>query len=203
VKLGFRVAVALSLVALGCGGSVGTGSADADLTLLLGEPPSGVHAGIFLATARGFDEAEGIDLDVRGAGDPVRLLRRDRVQAVLLDREAVEGSRAVCVMALTQTPEPDRFVCVSRTLLDTSRAEVAALVRAIQRGYSEAVVDPESAVQAVLSARPGLALESVTAELDEALPSFSAGVPAIGFLRRDALPPGDFAYDLVGPQRRE
>ena len=45
-------------------------SADADMTLLLGEPPAGVHAGIFLATSRGYDEAEGVELDVRGAGDP-------------------------------------------------------------------------------------------------------------------------------------
>lgn len=197
----------LAVLALGgCGGSVGAGSADADVTLLLGEPPAGVHAGIFLAATRAYDEAEGIDLDVRGAagaGGPARLLRRGRVQAVVLRRDAVQDSGATCVMALTQTPRPDRFVCVTPNLLGNSRAVVAALVRTLQRGYSEAAIDPESAVQAVLSARPGLDRDDVTAELDDVLPSITAGVPAIGLLQREALPPGDFAYGLVSPQSRE
>ncbi len=196
--------LSLTCLALaGCGGAVGGGSADADITLLLGEPPAGVHAGVFLAISRGYDEAEGLELDVRGAGDPVKLLRRSRVQAVVLRRDAVRGSRAVCVMALTQTPSPDRFVCVAPTLLDSSPAEVTALVRTLQRGYSETSADPESATQAVLSARPGLDRDAVAAELKEVLPSFTAGVPAFGFLQRDQLPPGDFAYDLVGPESRD
>lgn len=201
MKITLCVLAALALS--GCGGAVGAGSADADLTLLLGEPPGGVHAGIFLAASRAFDEAEGIDLDIRGAGDPARLLRRGRVQAVVLRREAVRGSGAVCVMALTQTPQPDRFVCVTRNLLGNSRAEVAALVRTLQRGYSETAIDPESAVQAVLSARPGRDRDAVTAELDDVLPSFTAGVPEFGFLERGALPPGDFEFGLVGPESRE
>ena len=70
------------------------GSADADLTLLLGEPPAGVHVGHLpghqprLTTRRRASIST-----IRGAGDPVRLLRRGRVQAVVLRRDAV-GARA-------------------------------------------------------------------------------------------------------------
>jgi ABC-type nitrate/sulfonate/bicarbonate transport system substrate-binding protein len=187
----------------GCGGVGGQAAGDSDLTLLLDGRPSGLDAGIFLAADRGFDEAEGIELDIRGTGDPRRLLRRDRVQAVVLRRDAVAGSGAVCVMALIQAPQPDRFVCVSPTTLENQRANVEALVRALQRGYTETGVDPESAVQAVVTARAGLDAAEVTAQLDAAAGDFIAGVPAFGFLRREAMPPGDFAYGLVGPVSRD
>ena len=118
-------------------------------------------------------------------------------------RDDVEATGAVCVMALVQTPEPDRFVCVTRTQLADRRPEVEALVRALQRGYSETGIDPESAVQAVLSAAPGLERGTVAAEADTAAVAAAAGVPAIGFLRRGEMPPGDFAYDVVGPTSRE
>ncbi len=193
----------VTLVLTGCGGVGGSGQAGAELTLLLGGPPTGADAGIFLAVERGFDEAEGVEIDVRGSGDPVRLLRSDRVQAVLLARDDVAASGTVCVMALVQTPEPDRFVCVSRTTLESRRADVVALVNALQRGYTEAGVDPESAVQAVLSARGGLDRETVAAELDAAAgTSLGGGVP-FGTLRPSAMPPGDFAYGLVDPISRD
>jgi len=197
------IAVLGALALTGCGGVSGQTAGDADLTLLLGERPAGVHAGIFLASERGFDEAEGAELEIRATGDPAKLLRRGRVQAVLLRRDAVAGSGAVCVMALIQEPEPDRFVCVTATTLESRRADVVALVKALQRGYSEAGIDPESAVQAVLTTRPGLDRETVAAGLAEAEGSFAAGVPAFGFLRREAMPPGEFAYGHVGPESRE
>lgn len=199
----FPIAVLGALALTGCGGVGGQAAGDAELTLLLGGPPTGVEAPIFLAVERGFDEAEGVEVEIRASGDPRRLLRRNRVQAVVLERDAVAASGAVCVMALVQQPEPDRFVCVSSTTLESRRADVTALIRALQRGYSEAGIDPESAVQALLSARPSLDRETLAAELREAEGSFAAGVTAFGFLRRDALPPGDFAYGLVGPESRE
>jgi ABC-type nitrate/sulfonate/bicarbonate transport system substrate-binding protein len=201
-----RLALTLAtcaLAATGCGGVGGPAQADADVTLLLGEPPAGVHAGIFLAAERDFDAAEGLDLEIRASGDARRLLRNGRVQAAVLDRDAVAGTGAVCVMALTQIPEPDHFVCVTRTALDSRRAEVEGLVRALQRGYVEAGIDPESAVQAMLTARGGLDRDELTAQLDALSGSFEAGVDAFGMLRRDALPPGEFAYGLVGPVSRD
>jgi ABC-type nitrate/sulfonate/bicarbonate transport system substrate-binding protein len=194
--LGFLVALALA----GCGGVGGSDRSDAELVLLLGGPPAGVHAGIYLAVERGFDEAEGVELTVRRSGDAAKLLRAGRVQAALLDAPLPD---TVCVMAITQTPKPGNFVCVLKTTLEDRRPEVVSLVRSLQRGYSEAVADPESAVQAVLARAAGLDRKTVASQLDAASPSFGAGVPAIGFLRRGKLPPGDYAYDLVRPISRD
>lgn len=194
---------ALALLALllgGCGTVGGGGQVDDDVTLLLGAKPSAVHAGIFLATERGFDEAESIDLTVRRRGDALKLLRRRRVQAAILPRP-LRGT--VCVMAITQQPRPGHFVCVLRSTLEDARPTVKALVATLQRGYTEANADPESAVQAMLSAVGGLDRTTLSARLDRLSPSFAAGVPAIGYLRRGTLPPGAFDRTVVGPVSRD
>ncbi|MDQ3409483.1 MAG: hypothetical protein M3469_05825, partial [Actinomycetota bacterium] len=56
----------LSLPAAGCGtgGDPAAGAPDTEATLLLDFQPSAVHTGIYMATERGFDTAEGIDLEV-------------------------------------------------------------------------------------------------------------------------------------------
>jgi ABC-type nitrate/sulfonate/bicarbonate transport system substrate-binding protein len=194
------LSVLVALTLAGCGAVTGSDRTDAELVLLLGKPPAGVHAGIFLAVERGYDEAEGIELSVRRSGDAARLLRAGRVQAALLGAPLPD---TVCVMAITQTPRPGNFVCVLKTTLSDRRAEVRSLVATLQRGYTEAVADPESAVQAVLTRAGGLDRETVAAQLDTASPAFQAGVPAIGFLQRGKLPPGDYAYDLVRPISRD
>lgn len=193
----------LALALTGCGASGGSGEPGTDVTLLLGGRPAAVHAGIYLALERGYDETQGISLDIRRSGNASRLLRSGRVQAVLLDRDRVAVSGAVCVMALTQTPSPDHFVCVTPSTLADRRPEVAALVRALQRGYSEAEIDPESAVQAILARVGGRDRVTLERELGAISPAFEAGVPAFGFLRRGQLPPGDFDSTLVGPVSRD
>ncbi len=197
------IAATCAAALAGCGGVGGTGQTDAEVTLLLGERPAGVHAGIFLATERDYDDAEGIDLELRARGDARRLLRNGRAQAAVVRRDDVAASGAVCVMALVQAPEPDFFVCVTPSTLDSSRAEVEALVRTLQRGYVEAGADPESAVAALVTARTGLDRDTAAAELDALSGAFEASVSAFGMLRRDAMPPGEFAYDLVGPTSRD
>jgi ABC-type nitrate/sulfonate/bicarbonate transport system substrate-binding protein len=199
---GVRVLLLLvaALLLGGCGTTGATDRTDADLTLLLGSPPTGVHAGIFLAVERGYDEAEGIKLTVRRSGDAGKLLHAGRVQAAILDAPA---PGTVCVMAITQTPKPGHFVCVLRTTLEDHKAEVTALIRTLQRGYTEAIADPESAVQAMLTRAGGLDQQKIAEQLDAASPSFEAGVPAFGYLERGKLPPGDFAYGLVGPVSRD
>lgn len=192
--------VAVALTATGCGAASGPARPDDDVTLLLGAPPAGVHAGIFLAAERAYDEAEGIDLEIRRSGDARRLLRSRRVFAAILDRP-LPGT--VCVMAITQTPRPGAFVCVRRTAAQDDRPTVTALVRTLQRGYTETAADPESAVQAVLTRVGGLDRETVAAELDAVAPSFTAGVPAFGYLRPGTLPPGDFDRTVVGPVSRD
>jgi ABC-type nitrate/sulfonate/bicarbonate transport system substrate-binding protein len=194
------LSLAVALTVCGCGAAGGPVRGDAELTLLLGSRPAGVHAGIFLAVERGFDEAEGLELTIRRTGDAARLLRSGRVDAAILEAP-LPGT--VCVMAITQQPRPGNFVCVTRTGLADRRGDVEALVQTLQRGYAETEVDPESAVQAVLTRVGGLDAATVTAELDAAAAGFEAGVPAFGYLRRGELPPGDYAYDLVRPVSRD
>ncbi len=186
----------------GCGAAAGGGgsSTDSDVTLLLGAPPSGVHAGVYLAAERGYDEAEGVDLTIRRSGDPRRLLRNRRAFAAILARP-LPGT--VCVMAITQLPRPGHFLCVLKTAVQDNRGTVVALARALQRGYTEAIADPESAVQALLTRVGGADRTTIAAELDAVSPSFTAGVPGFGYLPRRGLPPGDFDRSLVGPVSRD
>ena len=66
-----RLGIVLSVILLafaGCGGVGGTDRPNEEASLLLDFTPNGVHAGIYLATARDFDDAEGVQLDVRAPG---------------------------------------------------------------------------------------------------------------------------------------
>jgi putative hydroxymethylpyrimidine transport system substrate-binding protein len=104
----------LVLLALaGCGGgTAGTDRPNEDASLLLDFTPNAVHAGIYLATERGFDEAEGVNLDVKAPGastDALRLLQGGRVDMAILDIHDLALARAqkrdiVGVMAVVQRP---------------------------------------------------------------------------------------------------
>ena len=106
---------ALAALALGGCGLTGSGdsSPDAEASLLLGQPPGGVHAGVFLAVERDFASAGGVDLDVR---PPVRTgaaaleqLQAGRTDAAVvsihdLARAVAAGDEVVGVLALVQRP---------------------------------------------------------------------------------------------------
>lgn len=77
---------------------------------------------------------------------------------------------------------PELVLVVSRTTLEGRRSEVTALIRALQRGYTEAQSDPASAVQAMLTREEGLDRASLAAQLDAVAPAFTAGAPAFGVL---------------------
>jgi len=104
-------ALLLALALAACGGS-GTDRPEESATLLLDFTPNAVHAGIYLATNRGFDAAEGVRLRVRAAGastDAPRLLEADRVDMAILDIHDLglareRGADIVGVMALVQRP---------------------------------------------------------------------------------------------------
>ncbi len=106
------VLAAAALASAGCMGSAGSDRPNTEATLLLDFQPNGVHAGIYLAVDRGFDEAEGVELEVQRPGastDALKLLRAGRAQAAILDIHdlglAVErGAEVVGVMALVQRP---------------------------------------------------------------------------------------------------
>jgi ABC-type nitrate/sulfonate/bicarbonate transport system substrate-binding protein len=100
-------------VVAGCAGSSSSDSRpDADARLLLDFAPNAVHAGIYLALQRGYDEAEGVHLDVEQPGqseDGIKDLLSGREDFALVDIHDLalaqaKGKDVVGVMALVQTP---------------------------------------------------------------------------------------------------
>lgn len=282
------------LVALaGCGGSSGSDRPNREATLLLDFTPNGVHAGLYLALARQYDDAEGVQLEVRtpsASTDALRLLQGGRADMAILDihdlglaRQA--GADLVGVMAVVQRPlasvlaqpeigrprelegrrvgvtglpsdvavlrsvvagdggdpsrvrtttigfeavrtllagrvdgatafwnvegvalraerpdmqefrvddhgapaYPELVLCVTRNALEEDRDVIAATIRALQRGYTQAQTDPESAVTALVEADSGLDRDAAQAQLDAVAPAFTAGARAYGELREDVL----------------
>ena len=103
----------LVLVALaGCGGTTGEDRPDEPATLLLDFTPNAVHAGIYVASARGFDTAEGVKLRIRkpsASTDALKLLQGGRADMAILDIHDLglareKGGDLVGVMALVQAP---------------------------------------------------------------------------------------------------
>jgi ABC-type nitrate/sulfonate/bicarbonate transport system substrate-binding protein len=283
----------LAALVAGCGGVAASDRPNEEATLLLDFTPNGVHAGLYLAVARGYDDAEGVDLDVQvpsASADALRLLQGGRADMAILDIHDLglareRGRDVVGVMALLQRPlaavltqpgvrrprelegrragvtglpsdvavlrsivagdggdpdavrtttigfaavrallarrvdaatafwsvegvalrerrpaarefrvddygappYPELVLCVTRRTLEERRPVVAATVRALQRGYAEAQVDPASAVGALLDAGTGLDRAPAAAQLDAVAPAFTAGARFYGQLRRDVL----------------
>ena len=106
------IVASFAAVALGACGAAGVDRPDTEATLLLDFQPNGVHTGIYLAKERGYDEAEGVDLDIRRPGastDALKLLQSGRAAAALLDIHDLglareRGADVVGVMALVQRP---------------------------------------------------------------------------------------------------
>jgi putative hydroxymethylpyrimidine transport system substrate-binding protein len=291
-----RAAVLLRLLAVllaGCGSSTGEDRPNAEATLLLDFTPNAVHAGLYTATARGFDDAEGVALTIRKPGaatDALALLQAGRADFAILDIHDLglarqQGRDIVGVMAVVQRPlaavlaqpevrtprdlegrragvtglpsdeavlrsivrgaggdsrrvrettigfeavrallagrvagatafwnvegvalrarrpgfrefrvddygapvYPELVLCVTRRTLDERRTVVRAAIRGLQRGYREAQIDPESAVEAMLEAEPGLDRASLAAQLDAVGPAWTAGARAFGELRPAVL----------------
>jgi putative hydroxymethylpyrimidine transport system substrate-binding protein len=109
----FSVGVLLAALALtGCGSTGAPRADDEPASLLLDFQPNGVHAGIYTAHARGFDEGEGLRLQIRVPGessDAVRLLEAGRVDFAVLDIHDLalareKGADLVGVYALVEKP---------------------------------------------------------------------------------------------------
>jgi putative hydroxymethylpyrimidine transport system substrate-binding protein len=112
-----------------------------------------------VAAATGFWSADGVAL----------LARRPRAHAFHADDYGAP-------------PYPELVLCVARTTLDEQRAVVRATVAALRRGYEEALVDPESAVGALVDRSPGLHRAAVQAAFDAVSPAFLEGVTRFGDL---------------------
>jgi putative hydroxymethylpyrimidine transport system substrate-binding protein len=289
------LAVALALLAGACGQSSST-RPDASATLELDFQPNAVHVGIYLALARDYTGAEGVDLSVRAptaSTDSVKLLTTGRADFAILDIHDLalarqQGKDLVGVMAVVQGPlasviapagvrtprdlegrrvgvtglpsddavldsivrgaggdpakvrkttigfdavpallsgkvagatafwnaegvalnakassrgpfhafrvdrygapsYPELVLTVTRQTLDDHPALVGATVRALQRGYREALIDPESAVEALVEADPGLDRGLMASELDAVQPLFQADDGTVGTFDEPAL----------------
>jgi ABC-type nitrate/sulfonate/bicarbonate transport system substrate-binding protein len=195
------VAVLAVLALAGCGRTSGFDRPNQDASLLLDGRPDAIDTGIYLATQRGYDEAEGVTLRVRPATDGVRALVSGRAEMAILDiddlgRARQRGADLVGVMAVVQEPLrrragtaafPGLVLCTTRAVLADRSAVVRATIRALQRGYAEAQDDPESAVAAMTTSVPGLDPAALSAQMDRVAPAFTAGAAAYGQLRGSAL----------------
>ena len=103
----------LALAIAGCGSGGGdTDRPNQEASLLLDFTPNAVHAGIYLATERAYDEADGVELEVRAPSastDALKLLQAGRVDMAILDINDLalareQGRDVVGVMALVQRP---------------------------------------------------------------------------------------------------
>jgi ABC-type nitrate/sulfonate/bicarbonate transport system substrate-binding protein len=279
----------VALVAAVCGcAPAGEDRPNRPATLVLDFTPNAVHAGIYLALEREFDDAEGVSLRVRvpsSSTDSVKLLLAGRAQLAVLDIHDLalarqKGRDVVGVLALVQRPlaavfaqpairtprdlegrrvgvtglpsddavlasivrgahgdparvrkvtigfdavpallarridaatafwnveglalhakrprirefrvddygappYPELVLCTSRRELREDPAVVRAVVRALRRGYTEALADPESAVGALVDRVRGLDRRAVQRQLDAVAPALAEGPRGFGVL---------------------
>lgn len=296
-----RRLVALVLLAGAVVGGAGCGSADegsrpdAAATLLLDFTPNAVHVGIYLALARDYTGAAGVDLTVQTPGtstDATKLLLAGSADFAVMDIHDLAIARAkgrdlVGVMAIVERPlasiiaqpdvrspkdlegrrvgvtglpsddavldsivrgdggdprkvrrttigfdavpailggkvsgatafwndegvalrakrpklkvfkvddfgapaYPELVLVTPRTTVQDDPDLVGATVAALQRGYSEALSDPASAVEALVDAVPGTGRALTARELDAVQPTFQAVDGSIGTLDLAGLRP--------------
>jgi putative hydroxymethylpyrimidine transport system substrate-binding protein len=107
------LAVVVTASAAGCASTTSSDSRpDQDARLMLDFAPNAIHAGIYLARQRGYDDAEGVHLDVEQPGtgqDGVKALVTRQTDMALVDIHDLaiadaQGKDLVGVMALVQTP---------------------------------------------------------------------------------------------------
>ncbi len=107
--------LALTIVAVslaGCGGGNSSLPQGQDVNLVLDFTPNAIHAGIYSAIARTFDQGEGINLHVQvpsASTDAIKLLETDRADFAILDIHDLAIAREhhhdiVGIMALIERP---------------------------------------------------------------------------------------------------
>jgi len=102
----------LTFTAAGCGSTGGEDRPGTEATLLLDFTPNAVHSGLYMATERGYDDAEGVELEIRKPGastDALKLLQAGKADMAILDIHDLGlarqgGADIVAVMAFVQRP---------------------------------------------------------------------------------------------------
>jgi len=79
-------------------------------------------------------------------------------------------------------PYPELVLCVSRRTLDDDPTLVRATTRALERGYNEALNDPQSAVQALVDQVPGTDRTTIQEQFDAVQEAFVGDAPRFGAL---------------------
>jgi putative hydroxymethylpyrimidine transport system substrate-binding protein len=82
---------------------------------------------------------------------------------------------------------PELVLTVAREKLTEDRAVVRATIAALRRGYREALIDPESAVSALVERNPGVDREDAQRGFDAVSPAFTTGARRFGELSRARL----------------
>jgi len=163
------LALLLALFVAGCG-STQSVSSFGEVPLILPPATTADEAGLYLATERAYDEAEGVELQLAREGDADFRLTAD------------PPSGCITVMAVVP---PDKLVlCVDEVILQDNRDKVLAVVRALQRGYTQAQVEPEEAISAMTAQLPDADRAELSAQLDAAASTWTAGQPYFGAIER-------------------
>lgn len=106
------ITILATLTVTGCGGS-GTNIAQGqDVTLVLDFAPNAIHAGIYSALARSFDQGEGINLHVQvpsASTDAIKLLETGQADFAVMDIHDLAIARerhrdVVGIMAIVERP---------------------------------------------------------------------------------------------------
>jgi len=151
----------------GCGGTQSTGEFG-EVPIVLGETPSADEAGVYLATERGYDTAEGVTLQPTREGNADFRLT------------ASPPKGCIAVLAVVR---PDKLVlCADEVILQEEREKVLAVVRALSRGYTQTQLEPTEAVAAMTTQVPGLNRDELSTQLDDVSPTWTAGAPYFGEL---------------------
>lgn len=163
----FLTSIVLSVLLAGCGGTQSS-SAFGEVALTVGDAPVADQAGVYFALQRGYDTAEGVALAPERSGTA--------------DFRLVREPPAGCV-AVQAIVRPDELVlCADEITLQDERDKVLAVARALARGYTQAQVEPSEAVSAITQELPDLDRAELSAQLDDAAPTWTAGAKYFGEL---------------------
>lgn len=108
------------------------------------------------------------------------------VEGVALQRQR-PATRIFRLDAYGAPSYPELVLCTTSTTLQDRRSLVSAVVKALKRGYDETIIDPESAVSALLDQQEGLDRSAIERDLDAVGPAFAAGPTGFGVFARDAV----------------
>jgi len=155
------IALLLATLALAGCGSTGSTGEFGEVKLVMPARQTADDVGVYFATSRGYDEAEGVTLEPT------------RDQATADFRIAARPpANCVAVLAIVQ---PDKLVlCVDKFILSDDPDKVKAVAAALQRGYTQAQLEPDEAAAA---------MNISAADVEDAAPTWTAGASKFGALK--------------------